>query len=725
MLLISARRPKFFRCVLFCIVGCCLCWLHSWGILKSQIDHSMTNRDVSVVGRIADIPTVRGRLARIIVDDLRFAESLAGAPQKILLSWYSPSNLPKAGEYWRFTVRLRRPRGFANPGTFDYEAWLFQQRIGATGYIRSAPPPARLAETGLSLAGIRGILAERIRHAAGGSGAEDLLMALVIGFRGELAPSRWRVLENTGTQHLLAISGLHIGMVAALSFWIVSFCWRKFPSLIANIPVRVAAAVGALPPAVIYAGLAGLTLPTQRALLMLVIACGAIILRVPVAAGDLLGLVLIVILLFDPIAVLSPGFWLSFAAVAILIYQASDLSVNLRKLRLVTAQVILFAGLLPLTLFFFQRLPMMAPLVNLAVIPLFSFLIVPAALLGTALISIEMSGGDFILYFAGRMLAFVWQGMSAAADTIPVWYFPSPGWAQLAFSVVGIFLLLLPQGSPGRKIALLFFLPALVARQPVPDEGAFRFWLLDVGQGLAAVIQTRNHVLLYDTGPSFSSGSDTGKLVVVPMLRSKGLSPDRIIISHNDNDHAGGLQSVREVFPKAMLYTPRDIVQGGEKITPCRSGEQWVWDGVSFEILHPGNIASYSRNNSSCVLRVRTRGGSLLLTGDIEAEVERRLVRTMRDKLASRILVVPHHGSGTSSTGAFIQAVRPEFALVSAGFQNRWGFPKAEVTERYRRHGVHVLNTAASGALEYQVDQAGVRLIREERRANLRLWRAD
>lgn len=635
-------------------------------------------------------------------------------PHRARISWYNPHPPVRAGQCWDLQAKLHAPHGSANPGGFDYESWLLRKRIGATGYVKSARPCPRQTSTALSVDHWRQWASQRLQHLLADSPMAGIIRALTLGDTSGISDTQWQVFRHTGTSHLVAISGLHIGLIASLVFLGLRWLTPRLPRG-DKLPVMAVTAVGSALAAGLYALLAGLALPTQRALVMLLVVLGALLLRRRTAPSRLLALAALVVLAFDPFAVLSAGFWLSFGAVAWILYLVQRGHGRSRWYLAVWLQVALVLTLAPLTLFWFGQASIVAPLANAVLIPCF-VVVVPVVLLSAMLALAWPAVGVPILHQVAHVMHWGWVGLQALAQ-LPVSHFslPAPGAITLVLALLGVAMLLAPRGVPGRWLGAIALLPLLVVPGR-PPPGDFRLVLLDVGQGLSAVVRTAGHTLLFDTGPRYRTGFDAGDALIVPYLRSRGIARvDRLVISHGDMDHSGGMQAVESQL---------DVVSaiGAKTATPCRAGMHWRWDGVDFVMLHPDR-ADWGDNNGSCVLRISAAGGSLLLTGDIEAAAEHHLVMTRGRLLPADILVMPHHGSATSSTAAFVKRVHPAYALAPAGWHNRWDFPRPPVLARYRAIGAQILQTGTAGAIRMDVSAAaGVQAPQRWRVVHRRFW---
>ncbi|WP_455210356.1 DNA internalization-related competence protein ComEC/Rec2, partial [Kaarinaea lacus] len=581
--------------------------------------------------------------------------------------------------------------------------------------------------------GARQWLQTKIDHSLGDSPFRGIVTALTIGERNAITPGQWDVFKSTGTNHLIAISGLHIGLIAGLAFFLGRWLWSRWIYATLRIAAPKAAAVFAILCAIGYAAMAGFAIPTQRALAMVAIVMVSIMLQHKIQPMRALSMALLAVLVIDPLAVLDGGFWLSFAAVGVLLYgMAGRIAPKGIWWKWGRAQWLVFVGLVPLLLWLFQNVSLVAPFANVIAIPWVSFVTVPLSLLGAVFFAIFPSIATWLLSLADLSLQGLWPVLQwLAAVEQPTWLAIKPQWWTLIPSCVGILWILAPRGMPARWVGLVWFMPMFLITETSIEEGEAEFTLLDVGQGLAAVIKTQQHVLVYDSGPRYSSGFDTGSAVVVPYLRSLGIQQvDRFVVSHGDNDHIGGAQSVLDAMPEAQVFTSVVAEFAPGQSQPCLSGTQWRWDGVKFHFLSPDED-DFSKerlgNNLSCVLMVETPSAKVLLTGDIEKTVERELVlEADQHSISADILVIPHHGSKTSSSVPFIDRVSPTYALAAVGYKNRFGFPKKQVVERYLQKNIAVLDTAANGAIRFVLHRDdGVELKERYRHSARRYWHTD
>jgi len=667
-------------------------------LLPGALPEACLYTPIQVSARIHGIPEYDGHRARFDAE-LNVPEDSACQVDKASLrarvSWYRTELVPRAGELWMFTVKLRQTRNYYNDGGFDYEAYLLGLGIRHSATVTTG------IRTGEAVPGLRSRLASRIDQLLAERPAKGVVRALLIGERSGLSEEQKLDFLHSGTLHLMAISGLHIGMIAGLGYFLVSQSWRLIPGLLLLVPAPVAAAFGAVILATFYAYLAGFTLPTQRALIMLLVVMLGIISRRSSDSGAILGSALLVVQLIDPFSVNLPGFWLSFIAVGLLLFGVSK-NINASYIaQWSKAQLVLFVGLLPMSLLYFQGASLVAPIANVVAIHWVGLAVLPPAFIGVAL---DVSGfplGGLLLVFAANSMEWLMQLLHLLARIPLAWLgHGTQAGVFLILAGLGIILLIVPVGKPVRLLGIILLLPLLFGQRPTPAEGAFWFDMLDVGEGLAIVVRTKDHTLVYDAGPSFSSGFDTGQAVILPWISRQGVRQiDTMMISHGDNDHIGGAYSLLEGIPVSQVLS--SVPERFESASECRGGSRWEWNEVQFEILHPPEPWPFDGNNRSCVLRVSNSSHSVLITGDIESMAEFRLRKAIPE-LEADVLVVPHHGSRTSSSEAFIRAVAPRYALVSTGFRNRFGFPRPDITKRYENLDVPVLNTAEEGGIRIQ-----------------------
>ncbi len=693
--------------VAMCLGGC-------WSLVQvhQQMAHwlpeRLEGRDLILLGVVEDLPVIEGRLQRFPIR-VRSLQDLQGNPVqvgRVELSWFGQRLPLRTGEIWRLKVRLKQPRGLHNPIGFDAERAMLSRRVGARGYVRTWEKNQRLESAGIrgSINRLRQAIAQGLDEYSGTSRNAALFKALAVGDRRSLDARDWQVFTRTGTNHLMAISGLHVGIVAGWSLWLGSRLWRRREGLCQRLPSLKAGAWLSLFSAVTYAALAGFSLPTQRALIMLVVVLGSLMLGLRVSLGKGLLWALFLVVLWDPLAPLQTGFWLSFLAVATIWWTvAGRLHIDTGWRQGVLIQGVVTLGLLPVLFLCFGQASLIAPLVNLVMVPWFSLVLVPLLLIGLPLLlfsqaaTLWYSGLGYLANLTFRLLDGS-ASFSLAALSLP----HVDAWVWILV-LLGLLLWLMPRGMPGRWMGLWCCLPLMQISPERPASGAFWLTLLDVGQGLACVVETRDHVLLYDSGPGSVGGYSAAQAVVIPYLLSRGVERiDRMILSNGDQDHAGGAQVLQSAFPVvSMLSGEVERVPGA---TACQAGTHWIWEGVTFRILHPAAEDRFSEsNNRSCVLQIQSGDQRVLLPGDVEQRVERQLVQRYGATLQSQILIAPHHGSAGSSSNELVQAVAPDWVLFSTGYRNLYDFPKREVVERWRGQGAFALNTAQEGAIQFRI----------------------
>lgn len=638
-------------------------------------------------------------------------------PRRIRLHLYAPDDPlrgARPGETWELPVRLRTPRGLANPGGGDPERNLFRAGIDAQGYVRGdGARRLRSAPARPTVAGLRQRASNAIGEIAPGPGGRHL-RALLVGDRSALTASDWALLAATGTTHLLVVSGLHVGMVAAVALWLVSISGVRARAPGLAILCVLAAASG-------YAVLTGFELPAQRALLMLVVA--AVLLAGSRHGHPLSGLLCaaIVVLLFDPLAPLAAGFWLSFLAVGALLLVVSGRSlsgVSVWRGTLLAQLAVTTLLALPLAMAF-GRVPLLAPVVNLVAIPLVAMVLLPLGLALGLAVWVGIPAAPEGMGVLAEALTLALAGLAALPEVaLPL---QVAGGVLVPVAVLAAIGVWAPWPWPLRVAAGLLLSALLLPRTGAPPEGAFRVHILDVGQGHAAVVRTHRHTLVYDTGPAFGQDSDAGARVVIPALAALGIRRvDSIVVSHAHYDHMGGLQSVRAAFPHAEVTAPMALPAPFAETGLCHAGQGWEWDGVRFDMLLPQpNVAADPRwfNRHSCVLRIRAPGAAVLLPGDIDVFAERRLAADVGRK---DLVVAPHHGSHTSSGRVLVRLTEPRFVAVPAGCPSPFGHPHQIVVERWEDVGAKVIGTGPGGMLSWDSTRpAEIHALRDQRR---RYW---
>ena len=745
-------------CAAFGLTG-----LRAVSYASHQLSPAYEGRDIEVVGVVSAMPQINemGTRFQLEVESaqlLTISSSNTGQvqskqvvvlPSKISLSWYGGvfgttenagdlATLQRKpmpilpGERWKMTVRLKAPHGNSNPGGFDFELWLWEQGIQANGYVRTGAndaAPMRLLQTWQHPVEqlryqVRDAIFARMstpdlfKH----SSEAGIVAALVTGDQQSIDRADWDVFRTTGVAHLMSISGLHITMFAWGAVLVVGGLYRRSTRLCLAYPATNAALLGGLMLAAGYAVFSGWGVPSQRTILML---ATVTLLRLfgkrwPWPTVWMLACAVVVVV--DPWALLQAGFWLSFVAVGVLF--ATDLSTDASRLSgrdqadtfalakptlaaifrkklwmSSREQFIITLVLAPLTLLLFGQVSVVGLLANALAIPWVTLVVTPLAMLGTLFAPVWDLAGlavNLLSRFLGLLATIPFATVSVAVPHLLV----------SVIAVIGGILLVIPWPWQLRLLGLPLLLPVILWQAPRPADGQFEIIAADIGQGNAVIIRTANHTLVYDAGPRYSIDSDAGHRVLVPFLRATNESVDTVMLSHRDIDHSGGIKSVLAMHPKANFISSIESTHELQALRPaqrCVAGQTWQWDGVDFTVLHP-STADYDppqkSNAMSCVLRINTPQASVLLAGDIELAQEAKLVVEQKT-LNSTVLLVPHHGSKTSSSAAFLDAVQPQLAIVQAGYRNRFGHPAASVMERYSERHIKVIDTAHCGAMSW------------------------
>jgi competence protein ComEC len=670
-------------------------------------------KPVRVIGYIASLPVTDSAQTSFMfsLEKLQYQGTLKKAKTSIRLSWrrestefnYQPV---KVGDKWQFLVRLKRIHSTQNPGSFDFEAWAFQKGLRASGYILSGKDTILLSHDRYRypIDQFRQVLQEKIKSHLPSSKTAPWLMALMIGERNGIAKEDWEVLRNTGTNHLMAIAGLHIGMMAGFAHTLVSWLWRRSSFLALKFPAPLAGSCAALITAMLYSALAGFSIPTQRACIMLTVFILALLLRRKINAWHSWSLAMLLVLFINPLCVLTESFWLSFGTIALIIYGMSGrLASTGWWWKWGRVQWVIGIGLIPLTLTLFQECSFISFIANSIAIPWLGFFILPFCFLSTIFLLIFPSLGGVLLSIADKSLAALWVLLTWFSQLhFSAWHQVIPTFGILIISVIGFLFLLLPAGFPGKWLGLLWLIPLILYKPERPISGDFWMTLLDVGQGLSVIVQTKEHTLVYDTGPTFNANFDMGERVVLPYLRTTGVNQiDMLIISHGDNDHLGGAQILLASLPILSIKT--SVPDRLPRADYCYAGYSWQWDGVNFSFIYPAQNDLDLGNDSSCVLSIDNGSQRVLLTGDIEKYAENNIVMRSPMSLSSSILIAPHHGSKTSSTRKFVAAVHPQFVLYATGYRNRYHFPHQRVVTVYEEIHAEQFNTVNTGAIQFKL----------------------
>ncbi len=782
----SYQRKQQYISIILLIVFFCAGYGYSFyyaqNRLKHQLPDHLQSRELIVTGKVDSLIQKKSRRLKF---DFQIHQLIkpsiatkAIKNQRIRLSWYYPTDAQPpdiaAGEIWQLKVKLKKPSGFLNPAGRDYEKWLFAQQIIATGYVRKGAENRRLAAAhALNIHKLRSEIASRLDKILVDNPYKGIYKAVILGIKDDITTQQWQLLIETGTNHLMAISGLHISLFALLGYALGSLLWRIFIPWCENIPVNIIAAWVALIFALCYAALSGFAIPAQRALLMIAVFLTTIIGRIHLANTQILAIALLLLLLFDPLASLSPGFWLSFAAVGIILFflsphdsyqyhradsggpadthpvveatmaqklQAAITAILSYLRQLVFLQVLLFIGLIPITLLFFGQFYLYAPLANFIAVPLMSLFIIPAALLASLFLFLYEPAAIAIFQLDTWLLKSLWPVLQWLREQplniiqfqldnhvllliITILMLLTGIWFRYKRHLLNYYFLSFTLISMLSATTLLYFYAD--EKFPPLTEGDLYISVLDVGQGLSVLIQTQHHSLLYDTGNRFSDNFDLSRLVVLPYLQYRAIEQlDMLILSHADHDHVGSAGTLLEKIKVKNILSgePRRLYNKfGIYARPCLRGQRWQWDGVNFEILAPEHVEAFRKsNNNSCVLHIDNGKQAFLLTGDIEKPVERFLLS--KNISAHQILVAGHHGSRSSSTEAFVKKISPEYVIFTNGYKNRYQLPHRQVVNRYRSIASHMLSTE-NGMIEiYLGHEQDKVLIHEYRKDSRHYW---
>ena len=700
--------------------------------LDQRIRSADSQTTLEISGTVIGLPRKGVRHIRfdflILEASLDVESMLVG--RTVRLSWYETDNVLTPGSRWRLAVKLRPPRGYRNQHGFDYERFLLENGIQGTGYVREGSRSPGL-QTGLWVAVDRFRL--NFRNHLDSSPTlvnKPLLIALAVGERSGLDSAGRKLLRESGLSHLVAISGLHIGLAAFFAFRLATGTWRIAARPCSFLPARHVGVVAGVMVALVYSIVAGLPISTIRALVMALIG-GALLLACIRSSLDLLlAAAMFLVAIFSPLQVASAGFWLSFSAVWLIFRFASEKGLKQPRLldrspcslaevsetliryfrTLGKLQLVLLVGMMPLLIFVFEEVPLSAPLTNLFAVPIFGFLVVPSVLLGLGAYAAGLPHTvDWILLPADKFISWVlWLAELFSGGFLPsVRLAPEFGATLLmVFGLIGSCVLRTRQFSTLLIVLGMLWGFVLFQNKTTLEEGEFEVTVLDVGQGLAMVVATSAHVLVYDFGPRFGS-FNLGEAVVLPHLRGEGHRQiDAAIISHGANDHAGGFSSVLDQFPLRKISTGEPQKTTGDNCH-LQADAPWVWDGVSFSFLRSLPDGVREANDRSCVLSIKGKYGRALLTGDIEMPAEQTLFQHYGNGLKSDLLQIPHHGSKTSSTTRFLSATKPQYAALSRGVRNRFNHPDQGVVGRYEQQEAQIGDTAKDGQLSYRSLRAG------------------
>ena len=701
--------------------------------IDQRLPSSQSGSKHEISGVIGSLPESRGRVVSFV-----FLPDVVAAPipPKIRVYWYKDRSKPPgnesavpsihAGERWRLQLELRPSRARVNFHGVDTERWYFTQGIGALAYVQAGENVRLAAPDPFDLQHWRESVLVKLVETAGDAPAFRMLAALAIADRRALQTRDKDILSATGTGHLLAISGLHIGLAAAIGFYLgrlsLMFLSTGLKQGIAVVLPWLTAWLAALA----YSALSGFGVSTQRALIMLTVATVVLLSRRNVHPLLAWLIAMALVLVADPFAPLRAGFWFSFVAVAFLMMLFVPQHGHLPFWRkMLFAQLGISLVMAPLGMLWFQQASLPGLLANLIAIPVVSMLVVPLILMALLLLWLPGPLAGWLLTIAGYVAHWLFLLLEHLSAFQPLLLSSTraPGLVAALLAMLGAAVIMLPRGVPGRYAGLLLMVPMLLPAGPSPGASETQIDFLDVGQGLAILLSERDYLMVYDTGPgnglAGENGWDMVSGTIQPMIKATGRSPDFIVASHADLDHAGGLERLHALYPSADYIASLPRERAG--VQPCRSPSAWVSGNLRFKILHPSTGLPYLGNDSSCVISVNGPGFSLLLSGDISRVVEQRLVD---DGLSHHtILTAPHHGSSTSSSKALIEAVKPSWALISAGTDNRFGFPRADVLKRYSSADIPTLNTAQCGGIRITTTLNGDIKLESARVSRKTIWR--
>ncbi len=714
------RRSRYLG---LCILAVAWTALRADIALSQRLSRALENEEIVVTGSVHDLPQVRDDATRFefVVDSASRDDAPLALSGLIRLGWYETPPAIGACERWRLHVKLKRPRGTINPGGFDAERYALEHGIVAAGTVRDSPDNEKIGDV-VCIDALRARIVATIAMALDGRVSVDLLPALAFGDQHAMSSDEWSIARATGIPHLIAISGLHIALFASFGVGCMRLLWKCAPSLTLRWPAPLMEAVASLAFAIAYALIAGFGLPTRRALVMIAAMLVAHLTRRAHAPVHGLALAVVVLLAADPLCVLSAGFWLSFVGVGwLMLCLQGPRHHHWRDM--IRSQGIATIGLLPLGVWFFGQSSLIAPLANLVAVPVICFFVLPLGTLGALIGTFFPAIGNPLLTATSFVLDKLWSLLETMSHTYgALWYFAEPTWHAFALSVVGAFWLLQPRGIPARVAGAALLLPLLIPMRTPLADGAFELYLLDVGQGLAAIVRTSNHVLIYDTGPRYPSGFDLGESAVVPALHALGIERlDRLIVSHGDSDHAGGAAAVVSAFPVGAESGEPERLK--IPATQCLAGEKWIWDDVSFRIVSQSAPLDAHGNDRCCVIDIRNGDSELVLDGDITSAIEEKIAASLAPIAPHVVLQAPHHGSKTSSSDAFLDSLKPALTIFSAGYLNHFHHPNPDIVARYAAKHLPTLNTAETGFIRIAFDSSGPRLVEQGRLDRHPYWR--
>ncbi len=698
-----SKYRQLFLLVIFFIFGFSYALIVA-NLYKSQQLQKAPAELIVVKGYVADIPSVSANKVKFVLELENTVDYLP--VKKLLINWYDTEQKIKPGQIWQLTLKIKPIHALYNPATFDYSKWLFRNGIDATATVKKGILLNESHKGFFSrVNSIRVKLAQVITENTSSKRVESLLTALMIGDKSLISKEDSHLFQKTGTAHLIAISGLHIGLMAFVGLLIGRFVFYIFTSQTHNRYVY--EALFTITFALIYALLAGMSTPTIRALVMVVVFAASYVNKSHVSRWSAWSYALFIVLLFDPLSVLDAGFWFSFIAVAVLMFAYSGKMFEKNKvLGFIKAQFVILIGLMPLMVVVFHQFNILTPFANFLVLPLASIVLIPLLFLSLFVFFISESLAHFVFLAVEKTaeLFFYVLDYLSQFDYLKI-SMPSFSGLYVVILSLSVIILLLPRLFRWKWLVLVLFIPMFLPVNNDLNEKEFKVNILDVGQGLSIIIRTKKHTLVYDTGAKYESGFSMAQAIVMPVLQNFGVRKlDKLVLSHVDNDHAGGTQDL------ITFYNPNVFDVMGE-FNSCQYPLSWNWDGVDFDVLSPFELEPYLGNNTSCVIKVSNEINSILLTADIEEPVEYRLLTQFPKKIKSDVLLVPHHGSLSSSSEDFIKAVNPLFVVNSSGYVNQFHHPHAKVKRRYELLEIPFYDTQSAGMIEVYSDNSEIYVI--------------
>ncbi|THB68640.1 MAG: DNA internalization-related competence protein ComEC/Rec2 [Gammaproteobacteria bacterium] len=730
-----SKRRIFLMFILF-FMGLSWQWYHAFQVINDRINNDLHGKDFTVQGRVVSQPKYLGINDYSDKKNINFifkvikcieAESYScDIPYYLSLSWYKSNVVIKNGDVWQLHVRLKEPRSTFNNIPYDKERFFFLNNIGARGYVRKSNFNKIVKNDDGIISRLRSLIASRIDDLFLENKNKEIVKALVVGDRSGFSSEQWRVFARTGTSHLVAISGLHIGLIATIGFFIGRFLWGLSIRLSTLVAPIYCGGFTAVIVSLLYSALAGFGIATTRALIMIAVAFIALLIKRNVSVMRILSIALAAVMVIDPFAILAKGFWLSFIAVLVILIICRDREKKVFW-QWITIQFYLSFALMPLTIFFFGQASVISPFVNLILVPVFSFIIVPLLFIAAALLIIFPYAGDWMMLCCGYLLDNIWSVLRAISAYEFVVLNMRIASLFTLFVIMFVFLWFLFSRAGKWRYAifsLLFLIPLQSEERDFGKQQEYIYLdFIDIGQGLAVGVHMPEHFLLFDTGPRYFGGFDSGRDIISPYLQQIEVNKiDYMVVSHGDNDHSGGAHYLMDHFEVGKSYSGEPERLGFLYAERCYKGKALQVGEVKFAFINRKHSKKLKGNDRSCVLKIDFGKNSILLTGDITKKEERRLLKRAKRFLKSNILQIPHHGSSGSSSAAFIKAVSPDYAIYSAGYKNRYKMPKDKILKKYNKIGATQYNTALSGAISFRVSLYGDIEIVEYRKRKKNIW---